>query len=400
MRGKIILIVVVLSVVVACGEARLERGDERALSAAQSVAEGFAWTPLTNRPRPLSTPITGVTFEKHTTYQIPGPFFPMFCGDLWPVTWADDGNMYAANGDGFAWQWWPTDIAVSRIEGKPPLMAGHTSPAATGNMIAGKWPPRWKLSRKPTGMTCVDGKLYMFFQNLAAWTTPNEFGEAPHASLSVSEDYGVTWHYDRARPMFTDYVFTTGFFLDFGKCGEWAIDEYIYVYGLDYNWRHSPGFVQTKMFLARVSPADLLRIGGWEFFTGLVEGEPTWSADIDDRVPTLQDDTEYGPGQGGIAQGSVVYIPALNRYLYSSWADVGWMFYEAPQPWGPWTLVLFYPWNEEPMSDTYHGGYATVIPSKLLDEDGGGGWISASLLGAMDNRYYRYNLRRFWIHTE
>ena len=363
-------------------------------SADDDVADDDTFEP------PPTVPITGVTVENAISYQLTGRIFPRFTGDLWPAAWADDGHVYAANGDGFAFGWWPTDIAFSRIEGDMPLLRGSTSPAATGAQIACLYPPRWRVSRKPTGLTCVDGKLYLFFQNLANFASGNEFGEAPNASISVSEDHGLTWQYDREQPMFSDFVFTTGFFLDYGRCGQYAQDEYVYVYGLDYNWRFSPGFLQTKLFLARVPRDRVMQIEAWEFVSGLAGGEPQWSGDIEDRAAVLEDDTQYMPGQSGIAQGSIVYIPQLNRYLYSSWADCCWVFYEAEQPWGPWTRITVIDWSQPTWTPDFHGGYATVIPTKYLEPDGSGGWIVSAILKWQDNAYYNFGMRRFWIQTD
>ena len=121
--------------------------------------------------------------------------------------------------------------------------------------------------------------------------------------------------------MFSDHVFTTGFFLDYGRCQEHAPDDWVYIYGLDYNWRFSDGFLQTKMFLARVPEDEVLNREAWEFVSGLDDGTPSWSAEIDDKTPVLEDDTIYCDDQSAIAQGSVVYFPPLNRYLYSSRAQ-------------------------------------------------------------------------------
>jgi hypothetical protein len=185
-------------------------------------------------------------------------------------------------------------------------------------------------------------------------------------------------------------------FLDFGKCNERALDDYVYIYGLDYNWRYSAGYRSTKMYLARVHKDEIPNREAWEFFTGLSGDKPTWSADIEDKVPVLQDETEYA-GNTGVSQGSVVYLPSINRYLYSTWSDTAWIFHDAEKPWGPWQPVAVKEWWNQGWSEERFGGYATVIPSKYLDEDGGGGWIVSSLLGALNNDYYRLAMRRFEI---
>lgn len=344
----------------------------------------------------VSYRIIGVEVESHVTYKVANPAFPFLTGDLWPCAWGQDGRLYVANGDGVGFGVVWGDIVFSVLEGFPPHMAGYTPPLAVGEVIAGKWGPETrKVSRKPTGMTCRDGAIYLFFQNLKNVLSGNEFGDAPHASISVTRDGGLTWHYDRSKPMFTDHVFTTGFFLDFGKCQEYAIDDSVYIYGLDYNWRFSNNFSQFNLYLARVERGSILGREAWEFFAGFHDGRPAWSPDIDFKVAVIEDETLYCGYQSGIAQGSVIYIPQLNRYLYSTWAECAWIFYEARNPWGPWTKVTTIDWNEHGLDEGQFGGYATVIPTTFLDADGRGGWIVSSLLGLFDNRYYNFGMRRF-----
>ena len=347
-----------------------------------------------------SLPITTVTVEDHNTYLVPRPLFPRWCGDLWAQTWAEDGHIYAANGDGFAFGWMPTDIKVSRIEGSPPAMRGRPIPLAFGPFLGRLWPPEpWLVSHKPTGMTCVDGVLYLFYQNLKNFLSENEFGDAPAASISWSCDHGRTWDRDPSGPMFHDHVFTTGFFLDYGRCNEHAQDEYVYVYGLDYNWRYSEGYRSTRLFLARVHETGIPDIEAWSWFAGRTpEGEPLWSPAIEEKAPVLHDETEYA-GRTGISQGSVVYIPALHRYLYATWSDTAWIFWEAEHPWGPWTRVGITSWHDTTWTDDFHGGYPTVVPSKFVADDGRSAWIVSSILNAFENRYYRYAMRRLFIET-
>ncbi|MGH3354578.1 MAG: hypothetical protein ACRDOJ_01690, partial [Nocardioidaceae bacterium] len=60
-------------------------------------------------------------------------------GDLWPSCWADDGNLYTANGDGkgFSLDGPFSDIAVNRVEGEPPNLSGET--LARGDEVGTIW---------------------------------------------------------------------------------------------------------------------------------------------------------------------------------------------------------------------------------------------------------------------
>jgi len=349
-----------------------------------------------------SHPIIDVTVAEGTEFRLMHFWLPQYTGDLWPCAWGDDGKLYTANGDGFGFGRVFAEVVFNVIEGtEPPNLIGRSPTRAWGPHIAHKWgPEEWKVSRKPTGLTCVDGDLYLFFQNLKNAFAWNPFGDAPHASISVSHDHGETWEYDASAPMFTDHVFTTGWFLDFGQCNEHAIDDYVYVYGLDYNWRFSPGFEQTKMYLARV-PSDQIRDrAAWEFYVGMNGREAQWSYDIHTRVPVLEDDTLYHGDYSGIAQGSVVYLPQHNRYLYSTRAVYEWIFYEAPEPWGPWTKAAVVEWTGG-WTPEFHAGYPAIMTSRLIDEDNLGGWIISSLSSSWyEGMYYNMGFRRFWLEVD
>ena len=343
-----------------------------------------------------SYPLTDIVVDEYNTHVLRNPIVPSWTGDLWPSAWGDDDRLYTANGDGMGFGAVPADIVFNVVDGDPPALSGFSPPGAFGPFIAQRWGPgRRFVSRKPTGMTCVDGALYLFFQNLANPRSQIPFQYATNGSVSVTRDKGETWEWDRSGPMFSDYVFTTGFFLDYGKCGEHAPDGFVYVYGLDHNWRYADGFRQTRMFLARVPRDRILDRSAWTFFTGMAGGEPVWTPTIEHRVAVLTDETEYRDGRSGVCQGSVVYLPGPNRYLYSTKASYEWIFWEAPEPWGPWTRFAVIEWTGG-WDETFHPGYPVIVPSKYLDADGLGGWIVSSMSsGFRDGAFYAFGLRRF-----
>lgn len=324
-------------------------------------------------------------------------------GDLWPTAWADDGNLYGANGDGLGFstdQADFADITVSRISGTPET--GITGVRLTGGAALGPvWTPG-TYNRKPTGMVAVDGdgdghdELYIAVQDLNNGPNGTAFNDVPAASIAKSIDYGVTWTPTDAL-MFTNHIFTTVFFLDFGKSNSAATvlgkdaARYIYAYGLDNNWRDSvDGAVPDpqSVYLARAPISSIQKISTWEWFSGTTT-VPRWSLDIEDRQPVLRDTRRVYPGgettdgYSVISQGSVVYNAPLNRYLYTSWTDYSFEFYESSQPWGPFTLFLHKdfgvtPWFGQNTSTPKNGGYATTIPSKFISEDGTHMWVQSN----------------------
>lgn len=314
-------------------------------------------------------------------------------GDLWPTCWSDDDALYSANGDGAGFGTEFFDIAVNRITGSPTDEAGLDGTFLGGGDAVGEVWSGEGFTRKPTGMLCVDGELYLAVQDLRL-----DFNEAPAATIARSVDHGRTWTWDTSAPMFDDGVFTTVWFADYGKDSEHAPDAaYAYAYGLDDNWRDSfddsvPD--PTELFLARVPVTSVQDASTWEFYSGDPgDPEPTWSRDISEKRPVLVDErvqhpddlTRVDQGTAGprnltvISQGGVTYLPKLDRYIYTSWTELTFEFYESPTPWGPWTLFLSEDFGPYPWTDARFGGYATAIPSKFLSDDNLTMWVQSNV---------------------
>ena len=314
-------------------------------------------------------------------------------GDLWPSCWSDDDALYAANGDGAGFGNEFADIVLNRITGSPFEDAGLEGEAlAAGDALGQVWSGEG-FTRKPTGMLCHDGSIYLAVQDLRI-----DFNEAPAATIARSDDHGLTWTWDTAEPMFHDHTFTTIWFADYGRDGEHSPDPgYAYAYGLDGNWRDSfddsvPD--PTELFLARVPLDSVQDASTWEYF----EGEPgaeevSWTADVDAKRPVLVDDRVVHPSSQGsesgqtvgatnlsvLSQGGVTYLPRLDRYIYTSWTELTFEFYEAPMPWGPWTLFASDDFGPYPWTDERYGGYATTVPSKFVSDDNLTVWVQSNV---------------------
>ena len=300
-------------------------------------------------------------------------------GDLWPSCWSDDGALYAANGDGSGFGSTFGDIVMNRITGTPASddLAGEG--LATGDALGQVWTDAEGYTRKPTGMLCTGGTLYLAVQDLAP-----DFDAAPNATIARSDDHGRTWSWDTSAPMFGGGVFTTVWFADYGMDAERRPEKgYVYAFGLDGNWRDSFTDVvpdPTELFLARVPIASVQDRASWEFFAGEPgAAEASWTSDIAAKKAVLVDDRRTAHGMSVISQGGVTYLPKRGRYLYTSWTEYTFEFYEAPQPWGPWTPVLSedfgtYPWQADRI-----GGYATTVPSKFVSDDEKTAWVQSNV---------------------
>jgi hypothetical protein len=96
-----------------------------------------------------------------------------------------------------------------------------------------------------------------------------------------------------------------------------------------------------EIALLRVPKNAIMDRTQYEFFAGLDgSGEAIWVTNITQRRPVFED-RERGVGWNCSAS----YNPGLGRYLIITEHSVtsrGYIgIFDAPQPWGPWTTVLY-----------------------------------------------------------
>jgi CubicO group peptidase (beta-lactamase class C family) len=266
-------------------------------------------------------------------------------GDNWPATWADDGHLYSAYGDGNGFEPFvrpKLSLGFVRIEGLPDQCRGINIRSSSGEQLGDG--PRGK---KASGMLMVDGVLYMLVRN------------ADNSQLAWSTDHAQTWQW-------SDWKFETSFgcptFLNFGQNYTGARDEFVYIYSHDHDSAYEPA---DRMVMARVRRERLRHRDAYEFFAGLDrQGEPQWTRDIEQRRAVFSHPQRcYRSG--------ITYNPGLKRYL---WCQIlpgkeprfegGCGVYEAPQPWGPWSTVYFTEkWDVGP-------GETSSFPTKWMSADG------------------------------
>jgi hypothetical protein len=285
--------------------------------------------------------------------------------DLWPVTWGADGNLYAAWGDGGGFGGTDQDgrvaLGFARIQGTPERFVGV-------NLNGGKNPAHrasFADRGKTGGILAVGDRLY-------AWLN-KENGQWPDVDqvLIWSDDKAATW-----KP--SDWVFPKGkgnfkpaTFLNFGE-GYTKVPTdllgYVYFYGQRQGEEH-------ETYLARAPAEKLLQRPAYEFLSGFSKRKPLWSSDPNKASPIFTD----ANGTGDLA--SAVYVPALQRYLLTSFHEGPGQLgvFEGQQPWGPWSTVAYYEhWGQMGVDGE---GLTCSFPQKWMSTDGLTLWCIFSVYG-------------------
>ena len=267
-------------------------------------------------------------------------------GDNWPITWADDGHLYTAYGDGHGFE--PKvekklSLGICRVEGGPGDFKGVNVRSKTGETVGGG-----SAGAKASGMVCVDGVLYMLVRNTG------------NSQVAWSGDHGVTWEWSKWK---FGESFGMPTFLNFGKDYAGARDGYVYVYSADSDSAYKPA---DRMVLARV-PRDKIRDrASYEFFVKRdTSGGAVWSQDISKRGAVFEN-------EGKCYRSGISYNAGLKRYLWCQTVygkedmrfEGGIGIFESPEPWGPWRTVFYTEkWDVGP-------GETSSMPPKWMSEDG------------------------------
>lgn len=321
-----------------------------ALAGTMLVPGSQQTTALSEPPYPPSAVITGVSFD-HETYvqRAPG-------SDNWPMTWADDGHQYTAFGDGGGFGGTNSDgrvsLGVARVEGEHDGFVGR-------NVWGGKDAENAaQFGGKTYAILSVGSRLFM-------WVTPgSNITGYNEARLAVSLDHGAHWTQVDWAFTKADGMIKPGF-LQFCRAYAGARDAHVYAYFIRLQ-DDSALTVQKpgKIDLARAPEESILDRDGYEFFAGLDgQGQPTWTKTLSARQPVFEDVNGVGWSV------AVSYNAGLGRYLLTTEHDASFQgnlgIFDAPDPWGPWTTVL-YDRDWEGLGHLFYWNFA----NKWLSADG------------------------------
>ena len=343
-------------------------------------------------PLPKSSFITGAVFDKFRLHKGDG--------DMWPLTWAADGNLYGGAGDnsGSPMNFW-------RISGAPiwSLIVELVDNLPMNPAIYCQKPNvDRKMGIKPASLLSVGGVLYCAVEN-------HNYGDNPqfnrqhniNAWIITSTNFGKTWNRKVTPEDFFTGRLASPHFLQFGQDYSGARDDFVYAYfpaaddGQSY-WENG-----DYILLGRVPKDKILVREAWEFYTGTHKsGAPIWQkndklAEPVFRYPRMtgENHVSYNKGIGRYLMGNYGFIDENGnpRPYHQHWPESTYpsqlTLYEAPEPWGPWSL--FY---QDDNWGTY-GDYQPSFPPKWMSEDGKTLWMVSA--GSFDD--YNFTVQKLTL---
>lgn len=221
-------------------------------------------------PYPRSDVLTGITFHQDTLQRHADG------SDIWSCTWADDGNLYAAWGDGGGFG--GTDkvgrasLGVAMISGVPPQWKGTNiwgglNPVSTQPPTVGK-----------ATVIAAAGAIYLFDSEQDVWN---------RCQLWKSVDHGRTWVERGWIFPESHKVFAFPGLVQFGEDNRLSHDGY--VYGFSDNDRQR--IHDNRLYLFRVKTERIEDPAAYEYFSGTEQapGGPAGSKTSRPSSPTRRE---------------------------------------------------------------------------------------------------------------
>jgi hypothetical protein len=298
--------------------------------------------------------------------------------DLWPLTWAADGNLYGAWGDGGGFNGTEqskatgrASLGFARISGIPEV--GNPE-SYSGENVWGQAPKfaeyQATFGGKADDLISVGGVLYA---QGGFWTAANcncpdptlKNNDNPVRTIAWSNNLGHSWHiapWTRSSDLGSSVQFGANY------AGAWDPAHIYWYYQGDLN------VDATHLYLRRAAvdriTVDPATPGQLEYFSGLgTDGKPLWSIYAANAVAVFAD-RNIPPG--AYTNQSITYDAPLGRYLLTAFHGNGAGqagFFEALNPWGPWSTIAYYEdWGG--FNESAGEGNGLSFPSKWISGDG------------------------------
>jgi len=345
-----------------------------ALSSPNEAAQE-AMTPSMNPPKSQAIISAGIAEFRQ---------IPQF-GDLWPCTWAEDGNLYLAFGDatglgpcmpvvpspdpatapipvtqcldaGLIYELvvkafrrafpkassevsdegcFLTQAGLLRVEGPVAAFKGCGKECLMSINIPTGIPqfeqgidPYTRRTDKASSLLYCDGVLY--------WAGHDPSGIPRQGYIAYSTDFGRTWSEVPSTPWTGESNFRVLMFINMGKNYELNKDGFVYGLGIGEELgRGRPPKVQP-VYLTRVPKDSIKDYSKYTYYAGGgMSDAPRWCDEQADAKPLLN--------LQAVATGAAMYHPGVKRNLFLVLSDFGSgraiTLYEGANPWGPWAVV-------------------------------------------------------------
>ena len=190
--------------------------------------------------------------------------------------------------------------------------------------------------------------------------------------------------------MFPGNKFGGPAFVNNGRDNQNAPDGYVYAVSTD-QWDNG-----GTLTVGRVPADRIADRSAWEWVSQLKGPDhPVWSKNLQQAVSVLND-------PGHISLPDLVYIAGIKRYLLLTWSlkkpfsprdGTALDIYDAPHPWGPFTLVH----HEDIWESVDMNPYCPRLPLKWLQVKNNElvGWIQFSGSWREHSGHYRSHVRQF-----
>jgi hypothetical protein len=362
---------------------------------------------LSTLPEEASTPIKRLIFGPVAGYDFINSKNQM-SGDTFYNCQSNDGITYLTTDDTQGWQQnnYPPQhgsaLSLVKFTAERPLAGITVNPlTAYGPDSIGTGDD--KRSQKSSGLFCMAGDIYMVIGRQSNQSTGGIGSATAYTQIAgqviVSTDKGKSWNNFQSPSSFVPngnptappsasmfgttptnmgsatFVLYCG---DDGTLGYWDrcnrqdnAAAYVYLLANEGYWDSG-----SALFLARAPRARLkyLKRSDYQFYVG-GDGalDSSWASTQTRAKPVISNKRKLG-------EPSVQFIPALNRYLLLTFSypeglaianrhseHTLWCAYEAPHPWGPWTLINSTEWpklgyyNPIILNDTVHSGTSPTI---------------------------------------
>jgi hypothetical protein len=195
----------------------------------------------------------------------------------------------------------------------------------------------------------------------------------------------------------------------------WAADGEIYASSGDPNWGESPWGLDVEKIIGyppdyhieQVNP--MVHFTGWGGWgpkpTGMISVKGVLYLAVQNcggKKPPVYGTKSQNGTDAHIFASKDLHLKAIDRYLLLTWrlnedfspsAGSRLIVYDAPEPWGPFTLAHYEPqWQSQEMNP-----YCPRIPLKWMEPDGLTGWLQFSGSWGSQDAHYRSHVQRFRI---